>query len=188
MKKVLSIIIIALLFIISSLIFWVRFSPETFLFSFKKYPTVQKTFMDDMISDIPNEILIQSTSSESVLSHKGQIIIGNNVWDVEIAKNDADRVNGLSNRKILYKNTGMLFVFDKMGPLSFWMKDMLFSIDMIFLDSSWRIVLIESNLQPDTFPKTFGSSVESQYVLELNASEASGHDLKVGDQAIFLNK
>jgi len=65
---------------------------------------------------------------------------------------------------------------------------MLIPIDMIFFDNNWQIVLIESNLQPNSFPQIYGNGVKSQYVLEVNANEAVSHNLKVGDRAIFINK
>ena len=158
MRKILLIIIFVLLAIVFGFKFRARFMP------------------------------VEITSSEAVISDAGQIIIGNNSWKVEIASTDTARVSGLSNRKSLYNKHGMLFVFDTMEKNAFWMKDMLIPIDMIFFDSEWKIVLIESDLQPNTFPNTFGSDVKSQYILEINAGEALIYGLKVGDQAFFLNK
>jgi uncharacterized membrane protein (UPF0127 family) len=68
------------------------------------------------------------------------------------------------------------------------MKDMLMPIDMIFFNENWEIVLIESRVEPKTFPKIFGNTVMSKYVLEINAGEADSFDLKLGDKAILLNK
>jgi uncharacterized membrane protein (UPF0127 family) len=117
-----------------------------------------------------------------------QISISRHIWRVEIADNDQEREKGLSGWANLDKNTGLLFVFDQEEHHSFWMKDMLLPIDMIFLDKDWRIVLIESNLSPASFPKMFGTAVKSQYVLEVNANEAVSYNLKLGDKAIFINK
>jgi uncharacterized protein len=187
MKRILLIVIVIILFTTSILIFWAGLSPKTFSSFFSTYPEINKTanqfgILKDQTSDQSD-----NTVSEPVLGAKGEIIIKNNTWKVEIADNEAERVNGLSNRKVLYKNSGLLFAFDKMGRQNFWMKDMLIPIDMIFFDSNWKIVLIESNLQPNSFPKIFGSGIESQYVLEVNALEANSFNLTVGDQAIFLN-
>ena len=107
---------------------------------------------------------------------------------MEVASTELAQVNGLSNRKILSSHTGMLFAFAESAAHPFWMKDMLFPIDIVFFDSAWKIILIEPNLQPSTFPKTFGGDVLSQYVLEINAGEADIYGLRTGDQAIFLNK
>jgi uncharacterized membrane protein (UPF0127 family) len=188
MKKILLIISVVILFFASILIFWAGLAPKSFFKFFAMYPVVGQTANKAGLLSDQAEELIQSTSSEPVLATVGKITINNNSWNVEIVNNDTDRTTGLSNRTVLRNNKGMLFVFDKMSKQSFWMKDMLIPIDMIFLDNNWKIVLIESNLQPSTFPKTFGNDVLSQYVLEINALESEAYGLKVGDQAIFLNK
>jgi uncharacterized membrane protein (UPF0127 family) len=129
-----------------------------------------------------------ATSSESITSTNGQVIIKDNAWAVEVARTEKERENGLSNRRALYHQQGMLFAFDKADYQSFWMKDMLISLDMIFIDQNWKIVLIEKNADPLSFPKSYGNKVKSKYVLEINAGEADSFDLHVGDQVIFLNK
>ncbi len=128
------------------------------------------------------------TLSEPILGLYGQINIRNNTWNVDIATNETDRTNGLSNRKTLRIKNGLLFAFDSLGSHPFWMKDMLIPIDMIFFDDKWEIILIESNIQPNSFPDIFGDKVKSRYVLEINALEADSYGLQVGDRAIFLNK
>ncbi len=188
MKQILSIIVIILLFIFSALIFWAGLAPQNFSNFFSNYPEIGDTANQLGILNNQTGDLSENIFSELVSGTNGKIIIGKNSWDVEIADNDQTRTNGLSNRKVLYNQGGMLFVFDKMAYQSFWMKDMLIPIDIVFFDNNWRIVLIESNLQANTFPKIFGNDIKSQYVLEINALEAQNYDLEVGDQAVFLNK
>jgi uncharacterized protein len=188
MRKILSIIVVVLLFVVSGLIFWAGLAPNNFSKFFSRYPEVHDITNQLMIFGKQSSDLSEVVTSEAVTGSSGQITIGNNTWKVEIASNDVDRISGLSNRKTLYNKKGMLFVFENMTTQNFWMKDMLIPIDMIFLDNNWTIVLIEQNLQPNTFPKTFGDKVNSQYVLEVNAGEAAIYGLKIGDRAIFLNK
>jgi len=187
MKKILFNILIIVIIIFISFFVWFKISPLTFYKFFVSYPRlslfITRSNVIDEVSNISSVII-----SEPVSSQNGQIIIKNNTWNVEIVSEEADLAKGLSNRKTLYNNKGMLFAFDQMATQSFWMKDMLIPIDMIFFDEGWKIVLIESNIQPNTFPKVFGSSVKSQYILEINSSEANTYGLKVGDQAVFLNK
>lgn len=170
MKKIFSIVLVIILFIASSLIFWAGLAPASFKSFFSMYPQMSQTL------------------SEPISSLKGQLSIRGNLWSVDIANNENSRSSGLSNRKSLRMKDGLLFAFDKLDKHIFWMKDMLISIDMIFFDDNWEIVLIESNLQPNSFPKIFGDKVKSQYVLEINALEADSYGLQVGDRAIFLNK
>ena len=186
--KNLSLIILVFLFItLLSFFICLNLSPDILsrflvvnskiILFFKKSGILEET-------DINNSMLF----SKLISSKNGQIIIKNNIWNVEIVDKENDLMKGLSNRKTLYANKGMLFVFEKEGAQSFWMKDMLIPIDMIFFDADWKIVLIESNIQTNTFPKLFGGNVKSKYVLEINALESKTYDLKAGDQAVFLNK
>lgn len=126
--------------------------------------------------------------SEAVYSTRGQLSVNSESWNVEIASTASQKENGLSNRQALRYREGMLFVFDKSDYQKFWMKDMLISLDIIFFDENWKIILIEKNLSAKTFPKTFGDTVKSKFVLEVNGGEASSAGLQVGDQAIFVNK
>jgi uncharacterized membrane protein (UPF0127 family) len=114
-----------------------------------------------------------------------QITIAGNTWVVELADTEDKQTLGLSSRASLVEKTGLLFTFPRLDKQYFWMKDMLFPIDMIFLDDKWKIVLIESNVGPETFPTTFGGQILAKYVLEVNAGEAKKADLKVGDTAVF---
>jgi len=187
MKKVLSIIVIILLFVVSSLIFWLGLSPATFFRFFKLYPVVGQTVNQIGLLKKENDYILH-VKSEPVLSNNGQITIRGNTWNVEIANDSKARIAGLSNRQTLYNKRGMLFAYDDMNFNSFWMKDMLIPIDMIFFDDNWKIVLIESNIQPDTFPRTFGSKIKSKYILEINALEAKTYSLEIGDYGVFVNK
>ncbi|MCC2630623.1 MAG: hypothetical protein K0S38_432 [Candidatus Paceibacter sp.] len=106
----------------------------------------------------------------------------NTLVSLEIVDTQAERDQGLSGRENLPKDHGMLFVFDRTDIYKFWMKDMKFSIDMIFLDENFHIVSIEKNVSPDTFPQTFQPSVPIKYVLECATGFAERHRLKVGDR------
>lgn len=92
--------------------------------------------------------------------------------DVEVAKGSADQVRGLSGRECLQKNTGMLFEYNLSGDYCFWMKDMKFAIDMIWLDDEKKVVTIKENVSPKTYPSTFCPDRPAQYVLEVQAGFA----------------
>jgi uncharacterized membrane protein (UPF0127 family) len=188
MKKIFSIIMVVILFLISGQIFWAAFGRASFDKFWQRYPQVTETINKVSLVKTQGIQLSFATSSEPIKSANGQIIINDNAWTVEIARTDKERENGLSNRRALYHQQGMLFAFPKSGYQNFWMKDMLISLDMIFIDENWRIVLIEKSVDPLSFPKSYGSKVKSKYVLEINAGESESFNLEVGDQVIFLNK
>lgn len=66
--------------------------------------------------------------------------IGQQSYSLEVARSDATRVKGLSSQLKLDKNKGMIFVFDAVDYHSFWMKDTLIPLDIVWLDKSLRIV------------------------------------------------
>jgi uncharacterized membrane protein (UPF0127 family) len=104
-----------------------------------------------------------------------------NVLDVEVADTGASRELGLSGRKVISPTDGLLFVFDQPGRYGFWMKDMKFPIDIVWINEDGVVVHAEREVSPDTYfnynpPKTFINGPEASYVLEL----ASGQSEKLG--------
>ena len=85
------------------------------------------------------------------------------------------------HRRIMPENRGMLFVFPSDGIYAFWMKGMLFSIDMLWLAADGTIVYLVQNASPDTYPHSFVPDKTARYVLELPAGFARSHGVGVGD-------
>lgn len=104
-------------------------------------------------------------------------------YHLEHVNSDAARAQGLSNRTTLAADSGMLFVFDSVGERCFWMKDMRFALDILWLDQQKRLTHIEHAIAPDTYPRAF--CYEAQYVIELNAGEAASAGLGNGQQLNF---
>ena len=97
-----------------------------------------------------------------------------------VADNKATEEQGLSGVITMPDDRGMLFVFFKPDIYSFWMKDMNFSLDMIWIDSKKKVVDVSGNISPETFPKTFSPSAPVSYVLEINAGLAERYGIKKG--------
>ncbi|OGG47170.1 hypothetical protein A2671_01145 [Candidatus Kaiserbacteria bacterium RIFCSPHIGHO2_01_FULL_49_13] len=106
--------------------------------------------------------------------------------DVEIAVEFADtpalRTKGLSGRELLEEGRGMLFIFENAGRYDFWMKDMHFPIDIIWISSDKKVVGITPSLSPETFPEVYYPPTDVPYVLEVPSGYAATHGLKEGDQ------
>jgi uncharacterized membrane protein (UPF0127 family) len=102
---------------------------------------------------------------------------------VAVADTDALRAQGLSGSDPLAENEGMLFVFAEDGTYSFWMKDMRYAIDILWLDAEGRVVHIEKGIAPETYPTSFTSHSPSRYVLEVRAGYADQHDIQIGSRA-----
>lgn len=105
--------------------------------------------------------------------------------EVEIAESLSERTRGLSGREALGQNEGMFFVFDEPGYYSFWMKDMKFPIDIIWIANDKKIIDITKNAAPKSYPSVFKPAGLAQYVLEVNAGFADKREIKIGDSIGF---
>ncbi|MFN7133069.1 MAG: DUF192 domain-containing protein [Myxococcales bacterium] len=102
------------------------------------------------------------------------------VLDVEIVSNDEDRARGMMFRKSLPAMAGMIFVFPEEEVHSFWMKNTLIPLDMIFADRDGRIVGVVENAQPQTLNPRMVDG-KSKFVLEVNGGFAARHGIAAGD-------
>ncbi|HUC94747.1 MAG TPA: DUF192 domain-containing protein [Candidatus Saccharimonadales bacterium] len=114
------------------------------------------------------------------------ITIGSKTIQVQIADTTQEREQGLSGVSSLAQDKGMLFVFDTKVTAVFWMKDMLFPLDMIWI-ADGKIVAINKNIPkpapntPDNQLKTYSPGQFIDRVLEVNAGFADKNKIKVGD-------
>ena len=115
------------------------------------------------------------------------VSIGGQTIDVTTASTPDARARGLSGVPSLKSGEGMLFVFPVEGTYSFWMKDMLFSIDMLWISARGEVVHLEEGVSPHTYPTSFTSDVPAQYVLEVPAGFSKTHGIKIGDYATLPN-
>ena len=102
-----------------------------------------------------------------------------NVW---LARSPKELSQGLSIVDELKEDQGMLFVFSYLDEHAFWMKDMKFPIDIIWLDSEKKIVSIKENADPKNFPENYQPTSPALYVLEVTDGFTKKHSLKEGDQ------
>ena len=90
---------------------------------------------------------------------------------VEVADDNAERATGLMRRPSMPAGHGMLFVYDTPGPVSFWMRNTLIPLDMIFMDESGTVTRVHENARPlDETPIDGGDDVS--IVLEINGGLA----------------
>jgi uncharacterized protein len=87
---------------------------------------------------------------------------------------------GLSGRQNLAQNKAMLFKFDGMSVHCFWMRDMKFSIDIVWLNEQNQVTSIEKNVSPETYPNNFCH--DGHNVIEFAAGTVDRLSLKPGDQ------
>lgn len=120
---------------------------------------------------------------------------------IEIASTSEAQEQGLSGKRKLMefvrdqkiRTEGMLFVFEKPTVLSFWMKDMNFDLDMIWMDENFKIVHITKNAQASSYNKQNPASSTiftngnnpAKYVLEINSGLSNELNLREGDTLIM---
>jgi uncharacterized membrane protein (UPF0127 family) len=103
---------------------------------------------------------------------------------VELARTPEEKATGLMYRDKLEKGTGMLFLFEEESVQSFWMKNTLIPLDMIFIGSDLRIAGIVENAEPLTLtPRRVEEP--SQYVLEVEGGFCSAFGIKPGMKVSF---
>ena len=120
------------------------------------------------------------TDDQQQTTHNGTLKVGDRSIFVEIADTDAKRTQGLSLRQSLAPNTGLFFIFENPGNYGFWMKDMRFPIDIIFLDADLSVINVYRGVDPSTFPTLFYPLAPAKYVLEINSGEASSIGIDTG--------
>jgi uncharacterized membrane protein (UPF0127 family) len=114
--------------------------------------------------------------------------IGEHSLQVEVANTEAAREQGLSNRESLAPDSGMLFVFETPGQYAFWMKDMKFPLDFVWIRDG-RVVEVTSNVPVERGVeaaqlKNYRPAEEIDSMLELNAGWAAAHSIQVNSPAL----
>jgi uncharacterized protein len=124
----------------------------------------------------------------STRSYPARVVLGGKVYEVEVVDTQYLLSRGLSGKESLRSDEGMFFVFQTPDKYGFWMKDMLFPIDIIWFDENFRVVHVENNVGPETYPNIFTPKSNSSYVLEISAGEAKKLSIQIGSQARFWKK
>ena len=117
------------------------------------------------------ELTLFKSNSDSVIT----------IFDIEIADNDYERQTGLMHRSSMEDNQAMLFVFPDLRLRSFYMKNTLIPLDIIYIDDHNKIVSLQKNAKPLN-EASLPSNIPAKYVLEINAGLTQTLPLKVGDR------
>lgn len=100
---------------------------------------------------------------------------------IEIADTDSARSRGLMQRASLPQKSGMLFIFDREEPRSFWMANTPLSLDIIFVNNDSSIVNIAKYTKPRS-PKQIRSEGNARYVVEVPAGFTDRYGIVAGDR------
>lgn len=114
---------------------------------------------------------------------EASVFINGQEFKVELAISAEARAKGLGGRKKLCTECGMAFLFDIPGKYPFWMKDMQFPLDIIWIKER-TVVFLAKNVPAD-HKEIITPSAEADIVLEINAGFAEKYGIKEGDGVIF---
>jgi uncharacterized membrane protein (UPF0127 family) len=114
----------------------------------------------------------------------GSVVVSKpRVYYLHGALTPVQQQKGLSGTKKLSFNQGMIFVYDRQVERCFWMKEMRYNLDIIWVDAVRKVTAVEQNLAPKTYPQKFCH--KGKYVIELNAGEAAKANIKQGRKLDF---
>ena len=117
-----------------------------------------------------------------------EVCFENNCFIAEICETPEQRTRGLMFRESIGASKGMLFVFEKEGQRSFWMKNTLIPLDIIWINENKEVVFVKKNAQPCSAGEEcekIKSDEPAKYVLELNAGVADKINLEIDDKLFF---
>ena len=119
------------------------------------------------------------------------VTIGGVTFEAEVAATRTARAKGLSGRDILEPQTGMLFVFESGRTSAFWMRQMRFPLDFIWVGEECKVVDLTLNIPPpesgipDSELPRYKSSVSAAYTFEINAGEVERFGIRKGAAVSF---
>lgn len=113
------------------------------------------------------------------------ITIGSQSRLASVADTLAERQLGLSGTPVLPPEIVKLFVFDSSSTWSFWMKDMQYPIDIIWLDEDKTVVHVVSEVSPDSYPQSFVPPVAARYVIETVSGFSEEYNISAGTKINF---
>ncbi len=130
-------------------------------------------------------VLLCATASSGTVGH---IVLNGKSFKAEVVSDDASRSRGLMFRPRLDESAAMLFVYPREGVYSFWMKNMLFPLDLIWLGRQHRVVYVKENFAPcqDDPCEIATPPVKAQYIIEVKAGTVRKLALKTGTPVDFM--
>ena len=150
------------------------------------------TATPDHSASTTSPIPASTSVTDSTPSIVGPLVnVGDTVFQVELALTADQQVQGLSGREVLAPGTGMLFVYERESRYTFWMKEMRFPLDMVWIGADCKVVDVTLDAPPpepgqslDQLPR-FSPITPAQFVLEINAGVSAASGIESGDPVEF---
>jgi uncharacterized membrane protein (UPF0127 family) len=176
-KSVVALIVLFLLIIAFGLVYWFWQEP---------IKTQYWPMLKDNLSWLSEKVGFQKTTKETIAQHEKATVMflaSGKTVSVEVVNKESDRNKGLSKRMSLSKDAGMLFVYDQPVKPSFWMKDVYFPLDIIFISEDFEILEFKENLKSCINSCQFYTPSEPiQYALEVNGGYVTNNGIELGSR------
>lgn len=131
-------------------------------------------------------IIFFANNNQTESRYNETITIGDTAYYADIARTVAELEHGLSNSQQIAADQAMLFIFPTMSKWGIWMKDMNYSIDILWLDDAKKVQHIVTDAQPVSYPEiSFYPPTEVRYVIELKSGTVKDKRITIGTQAAF---
>jgi len=142
------------------------------------------------IENFQNNTLARQIALEISTNEKNPILtsLGSSTLLVSLAVTNFEKERGLGGSFFLSDRSGLLFVYDRDGYPAIWMKNMIFPIDIIWLNSDFRVIDVEKNVSPNTYPTSFRPDLPARYVLEVNAGFFDLHNIQIGETLMLVDE
>jgi len=150
--------------------------------------TVHLSDIDAALSDASSSVsLRQAVANLSGDAESGLLSIAAPTGTIHalVSADETAREKGLGDRDSLPSDEGMLFIFPQAGSYGFWMKDMSFPIDIVWMNAGHAVLGIASDVATSTYPDLFLPPSPVTYVLELNANAATNLGIVKGSILSF---
>lgn len=119
--------------------------------------------------------------SIQLAKENNKVCFNNSCFNVEIAKTEAERAQGLMYQDYLAEYNGMLFIFQEEGIYSVWMKNTQIPLDIVWINKNKEVVYIKENAQPCAEQCPYMTPDKpAMYVLEINSGLSKSTGINVG--------
>lgn len=137
-----------------------------------------------MVAPVSPDVAVETPRQEVAAEEARAVVMAGRRFGVEVAVSPGEKERGLSGREFLAADAGMLFVYEEERVLSFWMKDTLIPLDIVFIDGERRVVDVQT-MEPELDVATrdltvYRSTEPARYALEVNAGVAEELGLMAG--------
>jgi uncharacterized membrane protein (UPF0127 family) len=137
---------------------------------------------------LPEDVVASEEEWRTYYPELVPIVIASTTVQASVADSIPERIKGLSDTPYLPDGVVKLFAFGAEGEHGIWMKDMNYSIDIIWVAKNGVIVHIEENVAPETYPESFSSPKPAWYVIEAPSGFVAANNISKGDAVIVPTK